>query len=136
VTIRDAREDELEAAMALWAGAGLRIRPTETAAAVHRLRDREDAWLLVADVDGMLAGTLIAAFDGWRGHFYRLAVAPQFRRRGIARALVEAGEERLVAAGARRLTSIVVLDNDDGVAFWTSAGYPQEVEVGRFLKQL
>jgi hypothetical protein len=29
-----------------------------------------------------------------------------------------------------------MLENVDGVAFWTSAGYPQEVEVGRFLKQL
>ncbi len=43
--------------------------------------------------DGAIVATLIAAWDGWRGNMYRLAVAPELRREGIARTLVEAGEE-------------------------------------------
>jgi ribosomal protein S18 acetylase RimI-like enzyme len=136
VTIRDARPDELDTVVELWRAGGLRLRGNETTATMIELQAREDAWLLVAEADGALAGTLIATYDGWRGHFYRLAVAPAFRRRGIARALVGEGERRLAAVGARRLTSIVVLENDEGVGFWTSAGYPHEREVGRFKKEL
>jgi predicted MFS family arabinose efflux permease len=36
--------------------------------------------LLVAEVDGVVVGSLIAAWDGWRGSFYRLAVSGLPRR--------------------------------------------------------
>jgi ribosomal protein S18 acetylase RimI-like enzyme len=39
-------------------------------------------------------GTLVAAWDGWRGNMYRLAVLPEHRRAGIGRELVDAGYER------------------------------------------
>jgi ribosomal protein S18 acetylase RimI-like enzyme len=136
VSIREARADEVNAIREFWRSAGLRVRDAETAEAIAALAARADAWLLVAEVDGTLAGTLIASWDGWRGHFYRLAVAPDHRRRGIGLALVRAGEERLRAAGARRLVAIVVLDDPNAVGFWTSAGYPQQTEVGRFLKTI
>ena len=45
--------------------------------------------LLVAELDGALVGAVIGAWDGWRGNFYRLAVRPEHRRRGIARRLVD-----------------------------------------------
>ena len=41
--------------------------------------------LLLAELDGELVGTVIGAWDGWRGNFYRLAVLPEHRRRGIGR---------------------------------------------------
>ena len=46
--------------------------------------------------------TLVAAFDGWRGTLFRLAVLPTHRRRGVARALVAKGERSLRERGAMR----------------------------------
>ncbi|WP_233508105.1 GNAT family N-acetyltransferase [Spongiactinospora gelatinilytica] len=43
--------------------------------------------LLLAELDGELVGTLIAGWDGWRAHFYRLAVHPDHRRKRIATTL-------------------------------------------------
>ena len=97
-----------------------RARPRAIVASDH-------AWLLVAEADGRIAGTLIAAWDGWRGNFYRLAVLPELRRRGIAAALVRAGEERLRAAGARRLAAIV-RRRPTAAGFWTAAGYEHQAE--------
>jgi ribosomal protein S18 acetylase RimI-like enzyme len=101
---------------------------------VRGLLGREDSWLLVAEEDSRIVGTLIAAWDGWRGHLYRLAVLPEARRRGIASALVLAGEERLRATGAQRLSAMVLLDHSAATAFWAAAGYAHHVEVGRFVK--
>ena len=61
--------------------------------------------------------------DGWRGKFHGLAVLPGLRRRGIARRLVEAAEERLRARGAPRITGLVTFDDADATGFWTAAGY-------------
>ena len=94
---------------------------------------REGTWLLAAEEDGRIVGTLIAAWDGWRGNLYRLAVLPDGRRRGIATALVRAGEEHLHALGARRLAAIVLQDGNAG-AFWAAAGYEHQAAARRFTK--
>ena len=92
--------------------------------------------LLLAEVDGELAGTLIAGWDGWRGNLYRLVVEPRHRRRGIGRALVKAGEERLQALGARRVTALVGREERDAAAFWEAAGYLDDRNVKRFVRNL
>src|SRR5215217_7988707 len=71
---------------------------------LSRLRARDPGALLVARRDGRVVGTLIAAWDGWRGNMYRLAVAVDHRRRGVGLELVRAGERRLYECGARRVT--------------------------------
>ena len=90
--------------------------------------------VLVAIAGERLVGSLIAAWDGWRGNMYRLAVLPERRREGIATALVREGERLLVELGSRRLVAIVLLDDPGAAAFWERAGYAFQSEAGRFTK--
>ena len=83
------------------------------------LREREDA-VLLAVVDGKIVGTVIAAFDGWRGNIYRLAVLPSHRRSGIARKLVAEAERRLGIRGAKRLVALASSHSDQAAPFWES----------------
>ena len=85
---------------------------------------------------GEIVGSLIVGWDGWRGTFYRLAVDPAQRRRGLATALVRAGEERLRALGAHRLNAIVETEEADAMAFWSAAGYELQTARSRFVKNL
>jgi ribosomal protein S18 acetylase RimI-like enzyme len=79
------------------------------------------ARLIVAEPDGRIIGSLIAAFDGWRGNMYRLAVHPEYQRRGIARCLVDEAHEWLRGQGCRRITALVEGDHDYATSFWESA---------------
>jgi GNAT superfamily N-acetyltransferase len=89
-TIRPCRAGDVGAVLDLWGVARSEHAVTEDAPErVARLIEFDA--LLVAELDGAVVGTVIAAFDGWRGNFYRLAVAPAFRRRGIAARLVATG---------------------------------------------
>jgi GNAT superfamily N-acetyltransferase len=49
---------------------------------------------------------------------YRLAVAEALRRRGIGRRLVETGQTRLFAMGARRISALLGSDDPEAAAFW------------------
>jgi ribosomal protein S18 acetylase RimI-like enzyme len=121
----------------LWAAAG--SVPTvgdDSPDGLTRLLGTDPQALLVAEVDGVLVGSLIAAWDGWRGSFYRLAVAPGHRRRGLATELLRAGERQLHERGAVRLTAIVADDEDGAMGFWRAAGYEQQRNRARFVRHL
>jgi ribosomal protein S18 acetylase RimI-like enzyme len=135
VTVRGARHEDLDAVLALWGGARSAHAVTEdTPERVAALLDHKA--LLVAELDGEIVGAVIAAFDGWRGNFYRLAVRPDLRRRGIGARLVEAGEERLRAAGAPRVTALVAFDDEVARGFWEAVGYGADAEIGRMVRSL
>lgn len=135
VTIRAARAGDVEAIVAFWSA---EAEPTvaDDRISLARLFERDTEALLVAERDGAIIGTLVAAWDGWRGNMYRLAVRSASRRAGIAIALVRAGEERLIALGAQRITALVVGSHDDATGFWVAAGYELDVRMARYVKTI
>ncbi len=128
--IRPAGLADVEAVLALWAEATV-PSISDDAHSIAALLDHDPGALLVAEVDGALVGTLIATTDGWRCYLYRLAVHPDYRRRGIGALLVAAGERRL--AGGR--TDALVLDDDEQAhAFWRALGYGPDPRLTRWVK--
>jgi ribosomal protein S18 acetylase RimI-like enzyme len=128
---------DVQAVLILWGVGRTRHAATaDTPEAVERLIETDPGALLVAMEGSELVGAVIAAFDGWRGNFYRLAVAPARRREGIGRALVRAGEERLRAVGARRATALVAFEDEAARAFWTAVGYPSDPVIGGHVANL
>jgi ribosomal protein S18 acetylase RimI-like enzyme len=134
--IRNGIPDDVAAVLEFWRRAKASPSSTESADDVRGLLERDPEALLVAEVDGEIVGSLVVGWDGWRGTFYRLAVDPSHRRRGLATALVQAGEERLRALGAHRLNAIVETEEADAMAFWAAAGYELQTARSRFVKNL
>jgi ribosomal protein S18 acetylase RimI-like enzyme len=136
-TIRTGSEDDAAAVLALWQVAEGPPSPTDSEAGLRTLLLHDPDSLFLAEADGGQAiGSLIAAWDGWRGSFYRLAVDPAWRRRGIASSLVRAGEERLRSLGAVRLTAIAVGSDREAVGLWAAVGYEQQANRSRFVRML
>ncbi len=124
--MRDLRE-----VLALW-----EEERSEHASTPDRIEDLErliaesPGSLLVAEIGGAIVGALIAAWDGWRGNMYRLAVREGHRREGVATALTRAGEDYLRGRGAGRVTALVAHDDEAG-SFWDYAGYPLDPQMSR-----
>jgi ribosomal protein S18 acetylase RimI-like enzyme len=137
VTIRIAGRGDVDAILGLWARARSPAATTpDDRESVERLIAHSDDAVLIAERDGHVVGALIAAWDGWRGNMYRLAVLPAYRRRGLGRRLVEAGHERLRAKGARRISALVGHEESDATAFWHDAGYAVDEQIARFVRNL
>jgi ribosomal protein S18 acetylase RimI-like enzyme len=135
-TIRSADARDIETVLGLWSAAGSVPTVSDSPEGLARLLALDPQSLLVAEVDSALAGSLIAAWDGWRGSFYRLAVAPEQRRKGLATLLLREGERRLRERGAIRLTAIVADDEDGAMGFWRAAGYELQRHRARFVRHL
>lgn len=136
-TLRTARPDEADALLDLWAVAAENdARPSDTREAVAALLRRDPDAVLVADDGGTLVGTVIAGWDGWRYHLYRLAVRPDRRGHGIGSALVSAAEERFRSLSGGRADAMVLEGNDLGQRLWRARGYRPQEEWRRWVKPL
>lgn len=112
-----------EAVVALWENAGL-IRPwNDPHKDIARKLAVQPELFLVAVEGEDVVGTVMAGYDGHRGWLYYLASSPLRRGRGIARALVEAAEERLLAMGCPKVQLMVRPDNAAARGFYDALGY-------------
>ncbi|HXL90771.1 MAG TPA: GNAT family N-acetyltransferase [Streptosporangiaceae bacterium] len=136
--IRNASVTDVPTLLALWESAAENdSRPADTREAVLALLHRDPAAVLVAcAADGELAGSIIAGWDGWRYHLYRLAVRPDWRRQGVGSALLDAAEDRFKALGATRADAMVLSGNSLGQRLWRASGYTEQREWRRWVKTL
>jgi ribosomal protein S18 acetylase RimI-like enzyme len=137
MVIRPVRDDELAAVLRLWRAAG--VTPPSVSDSIEgltRLIREPAALLLVATVDNQIVGSVIGGWDGWRGNIYRLAVMPEFRRKGIARRLVAEITSELFAKGATRLSALVEHEHQWAIDFWDSMsdlGYDRDPKFARYI---
>ncbi|MEO3809391.1 GNAT family N-acetyltransferase [Sphaerisporangium sp. B11E5] len=136
LVLRPAVDDDVEAVLRFWKGAAENTDRHDTPEGVRRLIARDPDALMIAELDGRMVGTLIAGWDGWRCHLYRLAVDPAARRRGVARALLAAAEERLATLGGVRADAMVLNDNLPAHEAWDALGYRQQTHTDRWVKPL
>jgi ribosomal protein S18 acetylase RimI-like enzyme len=123
VQIRAASPEDHDAVMKLWGDGGLGIVNDEQWRAITT---GGCARLLVAEDGGTPVGAAIAAYDGWRAFVYHIAVAGQYRRQGVATALLSEAERDVKRRGAERIFVLVHESKTDGLALCTAAGYELE----------
>lgn len=134
--IRYASEADSSSILALWVAAEAEETVTDDEQALRDLLRHAPESLLLAEHDDWVVGTLIVGWDGWRGSFYRLAVHPDWRRRGIGRQLVARGESQLDRLGARRIALVAVGSDPRAVPFWKAVGYEAQSDRQRLVKNL
>ena len=147
--VRKASHRDLDRVTELWMALGEHHAALEPAFALRRgaatlarrileaqLADPDTA-ILVHDEAGALSGLLIARVarapdiqvERCRGEITDLYVRESARRRGIGRALVEAGTAWARERGAVRVEVRVAAGNSAAHAFWRASGFGPFVDV-------
>jgi ribosomal protein S18 acetylase RimI-like enzyme len=112
--------------LALWERAGLHsVRPhgRDSREAIATQLASGVQTILGLEVEGQLVGAVVATHDSRKGWVNRLAIDPDFRRRGYGLQLLGAAEETLRAQGMQVIAALVESDNPSSLALFEKAGY-------------
>ena len=138
ITQRVLTAEDYDAVRELWTAAGLHIRPVG--------RDlREEFAAQIASgcqvVFGLedgdrLVGVVLATSDSRRGWINRLAIHPDYRRRGLGQRLIAACEHLLrEERGLHLVCAQIEEQNAASIALFTKTGYLHHPEILYFAKR-
>ena len=133
--IRAFEDADEEAVIALWSRCGL-LRPwNDPRKDIARKRSIQRDLFLVGVVDGVIAATVMAGYEGHRGWINYLAVDPSLQRRGMGGALMAEAERRLRQLACPKINLQIRRDNREAIAFYERIGF-REDQVVSFGKRL
>ena len=90
---------------------------------ITRFLQRNPQTCLVAVENQMIIGAILVGSDGRRAYIYHTAVHPNYRRRGIARQLVETVLTVLDDLKIHKVALVVFKRNKEGNQFWEKLGF-------------
>ncbi len=131
--IRPMTADDYEAVINLMTQTpGVAIRDADSRELTLRYLERNPGLSFVALIDDRLGGCVMSGHDGRRGYLQHLAVLPQYRRKGIATALVERCLSELESLGILKCHIEVFGSNTLASAYWESQGWRLRTDINRY----
>ena len=129
--IRPMIPGDYDAVYALWLGTpGMGLNTVDDSReGIEKYLRRNPSTCFVAECDGKLIGVIMAGHDGRRGFIHHTAVLPEYRHRGIARALVECAMDALDKEGIQKAALVVFMKNEIGNGFWEKMGFTQREDL-------
>ncbi len=90
---------------------------------IERILQHDASLFLIAEVEQMIVGSVIGTYDGHCASTHYLAVLPEYRKRGIANALINRLEKKLIARGCARLNILIPAHHDLLISMYERLGY-------------
>ena len=126
MVIRSYEPADQAAVIDLWHRCGLTRSWNDPARDIERkLKVRPDLFL-VGLLEGKVVGSVMVGYEGHRGWINYLGVDPDFRRRGLARALMREAERRLRLENCPKINLQVRSLNTEAIEFYRGLGYVQD----------
>jgi ribosomal protein S18 acetylase RimI-like enzyme len=137
IKIKTLTIDNYDQMMNLWKGAGLESRPRgrDSKKSIKAQMEVNPEFFIRAFIDNKLIGTVIASSDGRKGWINRLAVSPEHRQQGIAKALIAEAERILRKNGIRIFSALIMEDNQASKELFKKLGYKELEDVKYFSKK-
>ena len=134
--IRCATIEDYVQIVELWRVSGLsvRLRGRENKPAFSRQLKRFPDLYLVATEGDRAVGAVLGSHDHRKGWINRLAVLPEYRRRGVGSALVSACDAAIRRYGIEIVAALIEPDNAVSAVVFEKLGYRADVPVRYYRK--
>lgn len=129
--------EDYDAIVALWQAAGLPYKPTGRDSRAQFATQMASGLQQAIGVRAgeQLVGVVLVTHDSRKGWINRLAVHPDFRRRGVARLLIAEAERVLRDEGLQIFAALAEGWNEASLAFFAAAGYSAHPDIRYFTKR-
>jgi ribosomal protein S18 acetylase RimI-like enzyme len=133
--IRGYEPKDETAVIKLWEECGLTRPWNDPRRDISRKLTEQPELFIVGTVDGVVVATAMVGFDGHRGWVYYLAVAPERRKSGFGRRLMQEAERVLTERGCPKINLQFRSSNTEALEFYRQLGYIRDdvVILGRRL---
>ncbi|MDB5978767.1 MAG: GCN5-related N-acetyltransferase [Nevskia sp.] len=111
---------------------GISLRDADSRAATAMYLERNPGLSHIAEARDRIIGCIMCGHDGRRGYLQHLLVVPEFRRQGIANALVEASLRKLGQLGIHKCHIDVLKTNTLASTYWESQGWKLRTDIHRY----
>jgi len=111
---------------------GVSLRDADSHTATARYLERNPGLSFVCEEGGRIVGCVMCGHDGRRGYLQHLLVLPDYRRRGIAGALVERVLLELERLGILKCHIDVFKTNTLATGFWARQGWVLRTDIDRY----
>lgn len=132
--IREMRETDYKDVYKLWKTIqGFAIRSIDDSEeGVSAFIKRNPTTSVVAIEDDKVVGAILCGHDGRRGCFYHVCVHPEYRLRGIGKAMVVFCMNALKDEHINKVSLIAFTQNDIGNAFWKTIGWTKREDLNYY----
>jgi ribosomal protein S18 acetylase RimI-like enzyme len=127
--IRPFEPNDQHAVIVLWHRCGLVVPWNDPAQDIARKQQVQSELFLVAELDGLIIGSVMAGYEGHRGWINYLAVAPEHQRSGVGTGLMERAESELRKLGCPKVNLQIRTSNRGVIEFYDRLGYVVEERV-------
>ena len=124
--IADIADADVATVIALWQACGLTRPWNDPASDIALARRGPNSTVLIGRERGAIVATAMVGHDGHRGWVYYVATDPNLRAKGYGRAIMNAAEDWLRAAGIAKLQLLVRRENSGVAAFYQSIGFGEQ----------
>jgi ribosomal protein S18 acetylase RimI-like enzyme len=132
-TLRVMTMDDYEAVIALMSNTpGISLRDADSREATARYLQRNPDMSFVAEIGSVICGCVMSGHDGRRGYLQHLLVLAEYRRQGIANALVERCLASLEQHGILKCHLDVFKTNQAAARYWHSQGWQLRTDIDRY----
>lgn len=132
--VRQMKIEDYDQVYALWTkirGFGIRSVDDSKEGIVRFLRRNPDTSVVAVEED-RIVGAILCGHDGRRGCLYHVCVDPDWRMRGIGKAMVVYAMEALKKEEINKVSLIAFTQNDIGNAFWKEIGWTKREDLNYY----
>ena len=138
LTIRKMNIDDYDDLIKVWKEAGLLYRPKgrDRKNKISKELKKPSTNILLMEYEHNIIGSILVTHDGRKGWINRLAIAPQFRNKGLAQKLIAEAEKILIQQGIEIIACLIEDWNEQSIKLFQKVGYKKHTDIIYFTKRI
>jgi ribosomal protein S18 acetylase RimI-like enzyme len=137
VVIRKMSIKDYDSLIALWEKGIIPYRPQgrDSKKNIRWQLQQPNCFYFVAEKNGKIVGAILGTHDGRKGWINRLVITSAYRRKGIAKRLIEEFESQLTVIGIDIVAGLIEDGNVTSMEVFERLGYTKHTDILYFSKR-